>query len=135
MSNYTQEQETEIVLDAMTLTTAIKIENEEIQRLMSESFRRLPAKPEYKERRPPQEVQPQIPAPPQVKYGFSEYLAEKNLTKGKLIIFCLIGAALFGLFPSFGFGPAFFAIWIISIIVLAPSIFVFLYYCYFLQMQ
>lgn len=126
MSNYTQEQETEIVLDAMTLTTAIKIENAEIQRLMSESFRRLPAKPVLKEKNPPQKVQPQIPAPPQAKYGFSEYLAEKNLTKGKLMIFCLIGAALFGLFPSFGFGPAFFAFWIISIIVLAPSIFIFL---------
>lgn len=74
MSKYTQEQETEIVRDAMTLTTAIKIGEEELQKQKNEKFKPKPAAPVRKILEIPQ-IQPQIPPAPKTKYKYSDYLS------------------------------------------------------------
>lgn len=83
MSKYTQQEETEIVRDAMRLTTAIQIENEELDKQKSASFKQMPAAPFRKILDIPQ-IKAQIPAPPKSNYSYSNYLSEtvgKNTTE------------------------------------------------------
>ncbi len=89
--NYTQEEQTEIVRDAMTLTSTIQVEEEELARLRAEAFRAKPAPPKRKVLPVPQ-IQAQLPSPPKTQYRFSEYLKDSWKT---IVIFCLVGAAVF----------------------------------------
>lgn len=97
MSEYTQQQQTEIIRDAMTLTTAIQIEEEELNRLKSERFRAKPAGPTRKVLDIPQ-IQPQIPAAPKSQYRYTNYLKDNKkygiiLGGAVVILMVLIGIA------------------------------------------
>ena len=98
MNEYTQEQETEIVRDAMTLTTSIQIEQEELTRLKAEQFKSIPAAPKRKILDIPK-IEAQIPPPPKTKYSFTDYLSEsvkkiKEGIKSKLKYVIIIGIVL-----------------------------------------
>lgn len=87
MSNYTQEQQTEIVHDAMTLTSAIQVEQSELEKVRKERFRSRPVEPTRKVLTVPQ-IQPQIPAPPVSNLKYSDYV-KKLATKKRVIVFCV----------------------------------------------
>lgn len=78
MSNYTQEQQTEIVKDAMTLTTAIQIGEEELQKQKAENFKSKPEAPFHKKLEVPQ-IEVQIPPEPKTNYSFVDYLKNNIL--------------------------------------------------------
>ena len=106
MSDYTQEKQTEIVRDAMTLTTAIQIEQEELERLRGEKFKSAPSAP-TREILKPRKIEPEIPNPPKTKYSYSNYLSEtfKHIKKyiiiaGIAIIVLLIIVAIINNFSN-----------------------------------
>lgn len=72
---YTQEEQTEIVRDAMRLTAAIQIGEEEIDNLRDETFKPMPAAPVHKVLQVPQ-IRAEIPVPPKAQYGYVEFLKE-----------------------------------------------------------
>ena len=78
MSNYTQEQETEIVKDAMTLTTAIQIGEEELKNQKSKQFKSKPSAPFHKKLEVPK-VTVQMPPEPKTSYSFVDYLKDNTL--------------------------------------------------------
>ena len=75
MSEYTQQEQTEIVREAMTLTAEIKIQKEELARLKKEQFKSKPNAPQRQVLNVPL-VQPQLPAPPKSNYPFTAFLKE-----------------------------------------------------------
>lgn len=75
MSEYNQKQQTEIVRDAMTLTTAIQIEQEELSRLKGEKFKSTPTAP-TREILKPTKIEPEIPDPPKTDYSYSKFLSD-----------------------------------------------------------
>ncbi len=87
MSNYTKEEQTEIIGDAVHLTAAIQAEEKELEELRSQRFRPLPNGPVRKVLTQTKTFAPQYPQPPRTKYSFSEYFDEyknnflKNNTK------------------------------------------------------
>lgn len=87
MSKYTQEQETEIVRDAMTLTAAIQIGENELSKLRNEKYPALPSKPVHRELNVPT-VAPQIPPAPRATYTFSEHMKTNFNKVLYLTIFC-----------------------------------------------
>ncbi|WP_040196769.1 ABC transporter permease [Candidatus Soleaferrea massiliensis] len=98
MGKYTQPEEIEIIRDAMTLTTAIQIEQEELNRLKSERFKTLPAAPTRKVLNVPQ-IQPQVPPPPKTQYSYSNYLSDslrhfKSWIREKLKFVVIVGAVV-----------------------------------------
>lgn len=78
MSQFTQQQETEIVCDAMKLTYAIQTENEELSRLKAERFRSRPEPPQRRIIAAPDKVTPQYPAKPRSSLSFSTALKENS---------------------------------------------------------
>lgn len=90
MREYTQQEQTEIVRDAMMLTTAIQIDQEELRRLQSERFRNKPARPVRTVLDIPT-VQPQIPAPPKSQLRYTDYL---KANKKRVILFCMAAVVL-----------------------------------------
>lgn len=78
MSNYTQKQETEIVKDAMTLTTAIQICEEELKKQKSKQFKSKPSAPFHKKLEVPK-VTIQIPPAPKTNYSFVDFLKDNPL--------------------------------------------------------
>ncbi len=89
MSKYTQQEETEIVRDAMTLTTAIQIEREELTKQRNAAFKPLPAAPIHKVLELPQ-IHPQMPPLQKSNYSYLNYLSDTlkgNLTEIIKIIF------------------------------------------------
>lgn len=85
MSKYTQQQETEIIREAMELTAAIKLEEEELQRLRDESFANKPAPPQRTVLQQPKEVKPNYPQTP--KYTIGQFLNDNRA----LMILGIIG--------------------------------------------
>lgn len=101
MSKYTQKQETEIVRDAMTLTTAIQIGEEELSKQKSKQFKQKPAAPFHKILDIPK-IQPQIPEAPKTKYSYSEHLKTFIKGKNKFIAIGVIAALFLLLCISMG---------------------------------
>ena len=85
MSEYNQKQQTEIVRDAMTLTTAIQIEQEELSRLKGEKFKSTPTAP-TREILKPTKIEPEIPDPPKTDYSYSKFLSDTLKRIKKYII-------------------------------------------------
>lgn len=109
MSAYTQEQETEIVRDAMMLTTAIETEEQQIYDLKRQTFKDLQSFPAFFSEKPPlaprrqvlalpAPVQPVIPAPPKVEYTFREHF-QKNLPKF-IALFVAVGVTFTAMLGS-----------------------------------
>lgn len=73
MSKYTHEQETEIVRDAMTLTTAIQIGEEELSKQKSKKFKQKPAAPSHKILEVPK-AEVQMPPEPKSDYSFTDHI-------------------------------------------------------------
>lgn len=73
MNKYTQKQETEIVRDAMTLTTAIQIGEEELSKQKSKQFKSKPAAPLHKILEVPK-AKVQMPPEPKSDYSFTDHL-------------------------------------------------------------
>lgn len=86
MSNYTQEQETVIVKDAMTLTAAIEIGEAELNKQKAKQFKSRPTAPQYIKLDIPQ-VAVQIPPEPKTDYSFTDYLKDNMAIS---IVFFLI---------------------------------------------
>ena len=86
MSAYTQEQETVIVRDAMTLTTAIQIDAEELKKQKAKQFKSKPAAPLHKRLQVPT-VTVNLPPEPKTSYSFVDYLKE-NLLYLLISLFC-----------------------------------------------
>lgn len=78
MSSYTQQEEVEIVRDAMSLTTAIKIEREELARQKAAKFRAMPTAPFQQVLEVPT-VPVRLPSPPRSKDTFLQFL-KRNFT-------------------------------------------------------
>ncbi len=78
MSNYTQKQETEIVKDSMTLTTAIQIDQEELKKQKCEQFKSKPAAPYHKKLEVPT-VTVKMPPDPKTNYSFVNYLKDNTM--------------------------------------------------------
>lgn len=74
MAEYTQEQQTEIVYDAMILTATIEREKQELRNVLSEKFKSIPKEPERHVLARP-EVEVKMPDAPKMKY--KEFLTEK----------------------------------------------------------
>lgn len=130
MSNYTQEQETEIVKDAMTLTTAIQIDEEELKRLKSERFKSKPSAPVHKVLDVPN-IQTQIPEAPKTQYRYSSFL--KDLLKNKFVLIptiVILICFIWSMKPfSLGFGYGLIML-IISAVCFAPFILIGTYFLY-----
>lgn len=78
MSNYTQKQETEIVRDAMMLTAAIRIGEEELENQREKVFKLKPSAPKHKKLEIP-EVKVQMPPEPTTSYSFTDFMKENTL--------------------------------------------------------
>ena len=91
MSDYTQQEQTEIVRDAMRLTTAIQIEEKELAKQKSATFASMPAAPVRKVLNVPQ-IKPEIPPVPTAKYRYADYL--NSITKGNFKKYLIIAAAV-----------------------------------------
>lgn len=76
MSRFTQQEETIIVKNAMELTAAIQIENNELKKIRAEKFRSLPNPPKRKILSKTVDVRPQYPPKPKTTYRYAEYLNE-----------------------------------------------------------
>lgn len=130
MSNYTQEQETEIVKDAMTLTTAIQIGEEELKRLKSERFKSKPFVPVHKVLDVPN-IQTQIPEAPKTQYRYPNFL--EDLLKNKFVlipIIVILICFIWSMKPfSLGFGYGLIML-IISAVCFAPFILIGTYFLY-----
>lgn len=99
MSNYTKDEQTEIVGNAVHLTAAIEAEEEELERLRSETFRPMPSAPVRKVIGAPKTFAPQYPKPPKTKYTFTEHfnsVKDEFLKKNKKLIktIAIIAAAV-----------------------------------------
>lgn len=77
MSKYTQEQETEIVKDALFLTKTIELEEEKLEDVEYESFRPQPVAPVHQKLTAPH-IEPKIPAPPKTNYNYKDYYNENK---------------------------------------------------------
>ena len=105
MSQYTQKEETEIVKTARDLTAAIQIEEEELEKLRSQSYSAPPLPPSRTvyEQEPVEYVSPNLVTERQVAEGygfFSKFLWEymkKAKKKWPIVVMCL-GLSLFILF-------------------------------------
>lgn len=73
MSKYTHEQEVEIVKDAMMLTAAIKIGEEELSKQKCKKFKAKPTAPVHKQLEVPK-VTIKMPPEPKVNYTFTDFL-------------------------------------------------------------
>ena len=73
MSKYTHEQEVEIVKDAMMLTAAIKIGEEELSKQKCKKFKAKPTTPVHKQLEVPK-VTIKMPPEPKVNYTFTDFL-------------------------------------------------------------
>lgn len=73
MSEYSQQEQTEIIRDIMSLTTTILIEEKELSKQRNAKYRTLPPAPTRKILEVPN-VEPQIPPVPQSTYTFSEHM-------------------------------------------------------------
>lgn len=79
MSTYTQEQETEIVKDALFLTKTIELEEEKLVYVENEKFRSQPVAPVHQKLVVPH-IEPQIPAPPKTNYNYKDFYQENKKT-------------------------------------------------------
>ncbi len=85
MSAYTQQQETEIVHDAMTLTTAILIGNEELRKQKAAQFHPMPAAPFRQVLEIPQ-IPMRLPSPPKSDDTYFKYLRRTLGANSKSIV-------------------------------------------------
>lgn len=121
MSNYTQEQQTKFIKDAMTLTTAIQTGEEELRRQEGERFKSKPMAPTRKVLEIPK-IQPQIPEAPKTKYSYDDYLT--NIIKSKFILIPIgIFIVLFLFFILIG-DAAGLALFIFFAMIIVPIIFI-----------
>lgn len=96
MNNYTKEQQTEIIGDAVHLTAAIEEEERMLNELQSESFRPIPSAPVRRVLQQTQFFRPQYPPRPKTNLSFSEYFSEHkkdflaNNKKQFLIVGCIL---------------------------------------------
>ncbi|MCI9448923.1 MAG: hypothetical protein HFE30_01555 [Clostridiales bacterium] len=136
MNEYTQEQETEIVRDAMTLTTAIKIGEEELQKQRGEKFRPKPPAP-IREILEIPKIKAQIPLPPKAKYSYSDFL--KDLLKNKFVLIPTVVAILICFIwelKLFSFvDGAGIIMFIISVVCFAPFVLIGTYFLYKLKVD
>lgn len=91
-TKYTQQQETEIVRDAMKLMVAIKNEEEELIHLRNERFRPCPPPPKEKLLSGPDKITVDYPPKPQTSYSFNDYFYKSAFKDQKLKI--IIGVAI-----------------------------------------
>ncbi len=73
MSDYTKDQQTEIIGDAVHLTAAIEEEEDELEELRSQRFRPMPSAPTRRVLQQTKFFQPQYPPRPKTNLTFSEY--------------------------------------------------------------
>lgn len=108
MSQFTQEEQTQIVKEARELTATIKFEENELRILQAQTFRKLPEPPEHKILPPVQCVKPKYPEKPKTNYTYVEYLRETlNLTttvrKIAAVVIAISVIWLAGAFLIYGF--------------------------------
>lgn len=100
MSNYTPEQETSIVKDAMTLTAAIEIGGTELQKQKAKRFRSKPEAPQREKLDVPQ-VTVQIPPEPKTDYRFTDFMKDNKKYIIIIVISTVLGMGLIGLIYSY----------------------------------
>lgn len=104
MTNYTQEQQTEILRCARNLTAAILTEEDEAARLEAMPSPKKPKEPVLIDFDPPAPIQPNYPPAPRTDYAYTDFLKdfmeEKNITKIKLLLLIVLMCSFFViLFP------------------------------------
>lgn len=97
MSNYTQEKETEIVKDAMTLTVAIQIGEAELAKQKAKRFKAKPEAPQCEKLKVPQ-VTVQIPPEPTTDYRFADFM---KANKKYILISIVLATCFIGLIYSY----------------------------------
>ncbi len=98
MSNFTQQEETEIVKDAMTLTTAIHIGTKELARQKALQFKKMPAAPTKQVLNVPK-ITAQIPKPQKSTYSYFNYLNDKfEIDSNKILMRIFLCFITFGLY-------------------------------------
>lgn len=126
MSKYTQEQETEIVKDALFLTKTIELEENKLQSVIAEKFYSQPVAPVHQKLTAPH-IEPKIPAPPKTTYSLQD-MANDLLHKNKKML--IIAGVILGVLLIFSgsMGIAFFAFGAIFAIPAIIGWFAFTYY-------
>lgn len=97
MSNYTQEKETEIVKDAMTLTVAIQIGEAELAKQKAKQFKAKPEAPQREKLKVPQ-VTVQTPPEPTTDYRFADFM---KANKKYILISIVLATCFIGLIYSY----------------------------------
>ena len=85
MSKFTQPEETMIVKNAMELTATIMLEENELNKVKSDTFRSSPNPPVRKVLSQPNDIRPQYPPKPTTTYSYTDYLKEL-ISKYKIFV-------------------------------------------------
>ena len=93
-NQFTQEEQTAIVKMARDLTAAIEFEEDELEKLKHENFKKLPAPPTREVIRSEAKIQPEYPADPVPTYTYLQHL-QKMVHINNQILFWLAFAAVF----------------------------------------
>lgn len=104
MGKFTQEQETQIVKDAMNLTATIEYEQDELNKFKAQRFRQLPQAPVRQVLAPLQPVKVEYPQKPKAKLSYTDYIKEDlgKMNKGLIVLGVLSGFGM-GLYIIYSF--------------------------------
>lgn len=127
-NRYTQEEQTEIVKDALILTRSIQIDNQQLKKLKQERFEVQPTAPSRMQVQIPK-INPNIPKPPKAKLSLSD-IFKGSLSKYKklIIIIAIILAVYFFISSDFEI-----AIFLLEMFFVLPIIFVVFAVLYFIK--